>query len=211
MIRVFTIALLLPAFCWAQAPIQFNNSPTAIKQYESSTLESLVERCPVVKAESYKVPEEVRALRNGFVDVVPQNPKTGLYSVFVFDQDKRSFTLVDGQALARDKKLSLRLVLPRDYGRCRLVRTPEGAEMLEVVHSERNYVSDVQRMQKLSKELLELSAVSAQQPAACAAASSVQDVQFVNAGNRATLNVCHEATAAMVERLRKTVRKVHER
>jgi hypothetical protein len=156
-------------------------------------------------------PEEVRALRNGFVDVMPQNPKTGLYSVFVFDQDKRTFTLVDGQALSRDKKLSLRLVLPRDYGRCRLVRTPEGAEMLEVVHSERNYVSDVQRMQKLSKELLELSAASAQQPSSCAAASSVQDVQFLNSGNRVTLNVCHEATAAMVERLRKTVRKVHER
>lgn len=211
MIRVFTIALLLPVMALAQAPIQFSNSPTAIKQYESSTLESLVERCSVVKVESYKAPEEVRALRNGFVDVMAQNPKTGLYSVFVFDQDKRTFTLVDGQALSRDKKLSLRLVLPRDYGRCRLVRTPEGAEMLEVVHSERNYVSDVQRMQKLSKELLELSAASAQQPSSCAAASSVQDVQFLNSGNRITLNVCHEATAAMVERLRKTVRKVHER
>lgn len=211
MIRVITIALLLPAFGWAQAPIQFSNSPKAIKQYESSTIESLVERCPVVKAESYKSPDEVRTLRNGFVDVVTQSPQTGLYSVFVFDQDKRSFILVDGQVLSRDKKLSLRLVLPRDYGRCRLVRTPQGAEMLEVVHTERNYVSDVQRMQKLSKELLELSAAAAQQPAACAAAAGVQDIQFWDAGNRVSLNMCLEATAAMVERLRKTVRKAHER
>lgn len=211
MIRVITIAVLLPAFAWAQAPIQFSNSPKAIQQYESSTLESLVERCPVVKAESYKAPDEVRSLRNGFADVVTQNPQTGLYSVFIFDQDKRSFILVDGQALSRDKKLSLRLVLPRDYGRCRLVRTPQGAEMLEVVHTERNYVSDVQRMQKLGKELLELSAAAAPQPAACVAAAGMQDIQFWDAGNRVSLNVCHEATAAMVERLRKTVRKAHER
>nr|WP_315464234.1 hypothetical protein [uncultured Rhodoferax sp.] len=211
MIRVITIGVLLPAMAWAQAPIQFSNSPKAIKQYESSTLESLVERCSVVKAEGYKTPEEVRGLRNGFVDVVPHNPQTGLYSVFVFDQDKRSFVLVDGQLLSRDKKLSLRLVLPRDYGRCRLVRTPQGAEMLEVVHTERNYVSDIQRMQKLSKELMELHAAAAQQPAACGAAAGAQDVQFLEAGNRVSLNLCHEATAAMVERLRKTVRKVHER
>ncbi|TAF85783.1 MAG: hypothetical protein EAZ54_02020 [Curvibacter sp.] len=150
-------------------------------------------------------------MRNGFVDVMTQNPQTGLYSVFVFDQDKRSFILVDGQALSRDKKLSLRLVLPRDYGRCRIVRTPQGSEMLEVVHVERNYVSDVQRMQKLSKELLELQAAGALQPAACAATAGFQNVQFMDAGNRVSLNVCHEATATMVERLRKTVRKVHER
>lgn len=211
MIRVITTALLLPALGWAQAPIQFSNSTKAIKQYESSTLESLVERCPVVRAESYQAPDEVRAMRNGFVDVMTQNPQTGLYSVFVFDQDKRSFILVDGQALSRDKKLSLRLVLPRDYGRCRIVRTPQGAEMLEVVHVERNYVSDVQRMQKLSKELLKLQAAGALQPAACAATAGVQNVQFMDAGNRVSLNVCHEATATMVERLRKTVRKVHER
>ncbi len=211
MIRVITIALLLPVMGWAQAPIQFTNSPKAIKQYESSTLESLVERCPVVKAETYKTPEEVRSLRNGFVDIVSQNAQTGLYSVFVFDQDKRSFILVDGQVLSREKSISLRLVLPRDYGRCRLVRTPQGTEMLEVVHTERNYVSDVQRMQRLSKELLDLSFAGAQQPAVCAAASEVRDIQFLDAGNRISLNMCHEATSAMVERLRKTVRKVHER
>jgi len=39
----------------------------------------------------------------------------------------------------------------------------------------------------------------------------MQDIQFWDAGNRVSLNVCHEATAAMVERLRKTVRKAHER
>lgn len=211
MIRVITIALLLPTMVWAQAPIQFSNSPKAIEQYESSLFDGLVERCPVVKAESHKAPEELRSLRNGFAEVGPLNLHSGLYSVFVFDQDKRSFILVDGQTLSRDKKLSLRLVLPRDYGRCRLVRTPQGAEMLEVVHTERNYVADLQRMQKLSKDLLELNALAAQQPTTCAAGAGVQEIRMLNAGKPISLNMCHEATAAMVARLRKTIRKVHER
>src|SRR3990167_4289283 len=159
MIRVitrFAVFVLAHGAVLAQPPVQFNNSQQALQQYEASTLESLTERCTATKTEQYQSPEEVRSLRNGYVDVAEQNPQTGLYSIFVFDQDKRSFTLVDGQVLKPNGRLLLRLALPRDYGRCRLVRDAQGTERLEVVHLERNYVSDAQRMQRLRKESLDL-------------------------------------------------------
>lgn len=214
MIRVitrFAVFVLAHGAVLAQPPVQFNNSQQALQQYEASTLESLTERCTATNTEQYQSPEEVRSLRNGYVDVAEQNPQTGLYSIFVFDQDKRSFTLVDGQVLKPNGRLLLRLALPRDYGRCRLVRDAQGVERLEVVHLERNYVSDAQRMQRLRKESQDLatSVQATPQPPAC------QDAKLAGRvwaeGKPQTPASCQEAQLALHERMRKLVRKVHER
>lgn len=218
MIRVitrFAVFLLAHGAALAQPPVQFNNSQQALQQYEASTLESLMERCTATKTEQYQAPEEVRTLRNGYVDIAEQNPQTGLYSIYVFDQDKRSFTLIDGQVLNRNGRLLLRLALPRDYGRCRLVRDAQGVERLEVVHLERNYVSDAQRMQRLRKESLDLvaSAPAAQLPA-CQdgkpAQRSLAGRVWVD-GKPQTASMCQDAQLALLERMRKLARKVHER
>lgn len=219
MIRVitrFAVFLLAHGVVWAQPPVQFNNSQQALQQYEASTLESLMERCTATKTEQYQSPEEVRSLRNGYVDIAEQNPQTGLYSIYVFDQDKRSFTLIDGQVLNRNGRLLLRLALPRDYGRCRLVRDARGVERLEVVHLERNYVSDAQRMQRLRKESLDLAAAVpvAPQPPACQdgkpAQRSLAGQVWVD-GKPQTTSACQESQLALHERMRKLARKVHER
>lgn len=219
MIRVitrFAAFFLVHGVALAQPPVQFNNSQQALQQYEASTLESLMERCTSVKTEHYLSPDEVRTLRNGYVDVAEQHPQTGQYSIFVFDQDKRSFTLIDGQVLKPGGRLQLRLALPRDYGRCRLVRDAQGIERLEVVHLERNYVSDAQRMQRLRKESLDLAAsVSpAPQPTACQdgkpAPRSLAGRVWLD-GKAQELLACNEAQLALHERMRKLARKVHER
>lgn len=214
MIRVITryaIFVLVHGAVLAQPPVQFNNSPQALQQYEASTLDSLTERCTASKTEHYQSPEEVRSLRNGYVDVADQNPQTGLYSIFVFDQDKRSFTLIDGQVLKPNGRLWLRLALPRDYGRCRIVRDAQGAERLEVVHLERNYVSDVQRIQRLRKESLDLAVTLAAtpQPAICQDAKLAGRV-WVD-GKPHALTSCPDAQLALHTRMRKLVRKVFER
>ncbi len=214
MIRVitrFAIFVLAHGAALAQPPVQFNNSQQALQQYEASTLDSLTERCTATKTEHYQSPEEVRSLRNGYVDIAEQNPQTGLYSIFVFDQDKRSFTLVDGQVLKPNGRLGLRLALPRDYGRCRMVRDAQGVERLEVVHLERNYVSDAQRMQRLRKESLALAATVAAspQPVLCQDAKLAGRV-WVD-GKPQTLSSCPEAQLALHTRMRKLVRKVQER
>lgn len=218
MIRVitrFAVFLLAHGVVWAQPPVQFNNSQQALQQYEASTLESLMERCTATKTEQYQSPEEVRSLRNGYVDIAEQNPQTGLYSIYVFDQDKRSFTLIDGQVLNRNGRLLLRLALPRDYGRCRLVRDAQGVERLEVVHLERNYVSDAQRMQRLRKESLDLvaSAPAAQLPACQDGKPAQRSLagQVWMDGKPQTASVCQDAQLALLERMRKLARKVHER
>lgn len=219
MIRVitrFAVFLLVHGAVFAQPPVQFNNSQQALQQYEASTLESLMERCTATKTEHYQAPEEVRSLRNGYVDIAEQNPQTGLYSIYVFDQDKRSFTLIDGQVLNRSSRLLLRLALPRDYGRCRLVRDAQGVERLEVVHLERNYVSDAQRMQRLRKESLDLaaSAPAAPQPSICQdnkpAQRSLAGRVWVD-GKPLDTAACNDAQITLHERMRKLARKVHER
>lgn len=145
--------MLLPLSAVAQPPIQFVNSAQAVQNYEDSTLESLLQRCTTRSFTDLWDREEVRAVRNGYTLMQQRSGASQPYSIFVFDQDKRSFLLIDGQSLDRNARLVLKLALPRDYSRCRVVRSPNGFEQLEVVHMERNAMSDMQNFQRMMKDL----------------------------------------------------------
>lgn len=210
MIRVCTRWALCASFlpgAWpasAQPPLQFNNTPQALRQYEQSTLESLRQRCASAKDSGYASAPELLQLRNGFAEIGPLVPQSGRYDVFVFDQDKRSFILIEGQSLRPDERLHLRLALPRDYARCRIVRESSGAERLEVVHTERNYVSDAQVAQRLLQDAHE--ATPAQPSAACTIAShdaapAALGSYRVHQARWWALPDCHGALAGMRQRL----------
>ena len=221
MIRVITLFSILSVLfavlsgaAIAQPPVQFNSSAEALKQYQASTLESLMERCVAVKTDNYLLPEEALVLRNGYVNPVAQDPRTGLYSIFVFDQDKRSFILVDGQLLGKGGQLFLRLALPRDYARCRVARDSTGAERLEAVHTERNYVSDAQKFQRLIKEAVNLTGSSVPEGAVVCSDSKTPDFlapRLLVDGKTVKLSACNESLVAVRERMGRLIRKVYER
>lgn len=212
-------ALLASTALHAQAPVQFNNSPQALKQYEASTMDGLRERCPSKKAGAdVWTRDELQGMRNGYVVLNERLPEAGRYTVFVFDQDKRSFTLIDGQGLERNARLHLKLALPRDYGRCRIMRSPTGVERLEVVHIERNSMADTQAIGRLladANEMAQQLALPSNPPVLCAEGAAPKPValndRIMVQGKVLVLPACHEPALALRERLDKLVRKVFER
>lgn len=209
-------ALAVAAQCAsAQPPIEFTNTPEAVRLFEAGTLDTLRERCPLIKANSLLGRPEPLGLLNGYVFVTENKPKPGRYSVFVYDQDKRSFSLIDGQSLVRNGRLTVPLALPRDYARCRIVRGPAGLEQLEVVHVEKNYVSDLQSMQRLVDEAKDLGAqlAAGQEPCDSPPTSTAPAPldQLKAGGVSMPLSGCHAAALTMRDRMTRILRKVYER
>ncbi|MDP3653417.1 MAG: hypothetical protein Q8R67_17255 [Rhodoferax sp.] len=214
---VFIGTLFMGSVAWGQPPIQFNNTQEALKLYEDSTLDSLRERCSAKKFPDLWAREELQALRNGYVLVNEAMAQPGRYEVFAFDRDKRTFYLIDGQSLERNNRLHLKLALPRDYARCRIVRGSAGAEQLEVVHIERNYPSESLKAQRLLDELRDLAAQGLTGPvpaAQCAVRTGpgtrLNDRMLVQ-GKDLSLADCGEAQQSLRERLGRVLRKVYER
>ncbi len=209
-LAIFT--LLQSSGVGAQAPIQFNNSKEALKLYEDSTVDSLRERCTPKKSLDLWAREELQAIRNGYVLVNDRMAQPGRYEVFAFDRDKRIFYLFDGQTLERSNRLYLKLALPRDYARCRLVRGANGAEQLEVLHIERNYPSESQKAQRLLDELRDLGRAG---PSGSAVAAQCADAAWKDRvmveGNAVPLAGCGEVSQSLRERLGRVLRKVYER
>lgn len=206
------LTLLHGGVAWAQPPIQFSNSKEALKRYEDSTLDSLRERCTPKKSPDLWAREELQTIRNGYVLVNDRMAQPGRYEIFAFDRDKRIFYLFDGQTLERANRLHLKLALPRDYARCRLVRGANGAEQLEVVHIERNYPSESQKAQRLLDEIRDLRGdepPSSAVPAQCAG-TAWKDRVLVE-GNAVPLAGCGEVSQSLRERLGRVLRKVYER
>ncbi|MGQ0710114.1 MAG: hypothetical protein ACT4NV_10230 [Rhodoferax sp.] len=198
----------------AQPPLQFNNTAQALRQYEQSTLEGLRQRCSSAKDGGYASAPELQQLRNGFAEIGPPAPQSGRYEVLLFDQDKRSFVLIEGQALRADERLHLRLALPRDYARCRIVRESSGAERLEVVHTERNYVSDAQMAQRLLQQAQEIAPTA---PAAACAIAPRETPPTSSGSYRVAQSVwwelplCHDALGAARQRLSRLAHRVLDR
>lgn len=202
----------------AQPPIQFTNSTEAMRQYEESTIEGLRERCKLKRASaSLEEREEVASIRNGFVSVRSDSRTPGWYELFAFDSDKRTFTLIEGQSLGRGAKLQVKLSLPRDYSRCRIVQNPAYTDQLEVVHLERNSPGEAQKMRALvqrTKELAQSTAANAsnsnclQFPAGSPAHGSDR---FLVEGELVRLHACNTGLLDAHERMVRLSRKVFER
>lgn len=202
----------------AQPPIEFRNTTEAVKLYEAGMLDTLRERCPVVKSDTLLSRPEPLSLLNGYTFVAEAQATVGRYSMFVYDQDKRSFFLVDGQNLTRDGRLTVPLALPRDYARCRIVRSSTGLEQLEVVHIEKNYPTDLLAMQRLvddAKELgAELVAASRAAPGSSCDSTAYPGApldQLKANGISLPLSGCHPAALSLRDRMTRLLRKVYER
>ena len=205
----------------AQAPLQFANTPEAVRLYEEGLLEQLRTKCSAKKYDGLLGREELTGLRNGYITVYEHLPEPGRYSVFAYDQDKRSFVLIDGQRLTRNVRLTLKLALPRDFARCRVVRDATGFEQIEVVHRETTAASESQVLDRFIKDAAELSAQLAgldktSGPAVvCAAPGAGQapapaDRTVVLSKVLEHLG-CRDAAIALRERMDRLVRRVFER
>lgn len=201
----------------AQPPIQFSNSKEAIRQYEESTIETLRERCKPQQSADLALREELVGIRDGFIAIRPEKNQSGHYEVFAFDSDKRSFFLIDGQTLLGNTPLKIKLSLPRDYARCRLVQNPQQADLLEVVHIERNYQGDAQKMRALIQRANDLrtAATNPSGRAACERfpieSPARSEDKIIANGSVITPNACDPALRDTHERMAKLVRKVFER
>lgn len=211
--HLFIKAVALTAFvlvakgALAQAPIQFVNTQAAVLRYEFDTLETLRDRCQSLKADTLQTRPEAVAMANGYLSEQSSTPgKPAGYSLFGFDQDTRAFFLIDGQPLGKASRLTLQLALPRDYARCRIVRSSAGSEMLEVVHFERNSASDVQTMQRLLQDSKDMNAQVTAPVGTCAPGPSQ-----VKALGKVLPTPCHDSGQAQRARMDRVVRKVFER
>ncbi len=196
----------------AQAPIEFTNSPEAVRLYEESTLESLRSRCDSLKASGLMSRPEVQGLKNGFVSVHAFAKDPNRYAAYVYDQDKHTFLLLDGQRLGRGARLTLPLALPRDYGRCRIVRDVEGFEQLELVHRDLTAQSDAQAFDRLLKETADWTGPAdtpCPQPLKADGGRSVDRV--VVQGKQVTFPACSDGGMSVRDRMDKLVRRVFER
>lgn len=201
----------------AQAPIQFTNSKEAIRQYEESTFEGLRERCKVKPGTDLAARDELTAIREGFVAINTSKQANWHYEVFAFDAEKRTFFLIDGQSLRRDIPLQIKLALPRDFARCRIIQSPHQPDQLEIVHIERNYPGDTQKMRALLARAREFSTSSQEQllDASCLrfpAGSPAQGAdRIIIDAKDIRPNACHAGLLDTHERMAKLIRKVFER
>ena len=209
------LALSLSAY--ARPPVTFGNSNEAVKLYQESAIDALRERCTSLKSDALLDRPEVLAIRNGYVLVQDRPAEAGRYTVFVFDQDKRTFWMIDGQAMQRNLVVGLKLALPRDYARCRIVKGSNGQEQIEVVHTERNhpaYAVSIQRLMKEAAEIADLGQPASAAAAACAATSTRPWVplndRLLVGGKLVVWRVCHDVSTVLRERLARLVRKPHD-
>lgn len=199
--------LLACTVAMAQAPIKFENSAEAVRLYDLRTLDSLRENCATAKADTLFARKEVTELKNGYaLAEVPGDQAD--YSVYVFNQDTRMFTLVRGQALGRDARIRLRLSLPKDYGRCRIVRGANGSEQLEIIYQERNAVQDVTLFQKMTAEAVSFAADNVAKPLQCAPGTPAVTDRIVAAGAAQPSPVCGDAWQALQGRMARTLHRV---
>ena len=198
---------------YARPPVTFGNSSEAVKRYQESAIDALRERCARLKSDALLDRPEVSALRNGYVMVQDRPAEPGRTTVFVFDQDKRTFWMIDGQAMQRKLTVGLKLALPRDYARCRIVKGSAGQEQIEVVHTERNHPAYAVSFQRLMKEAVEIADSGPPAIAASAACSRpwvpLNDRLLVG-GKLVAWPVCHDASILLRERLARLVRKPHD-
>lgn len=204
-----TLLSISPAF--AQAPIQFSNSAEAVRLYEERTLEQLRERCSVQKSTGLFGRDEVAALKQGYASAHGYARDPNRYSVYIYDADKRTFTLLDGQRLARGTRLTVPLALPRDYAYCRIVRDSQGYEQLEVLHKQLTATSDGQAFDRLLADAADLASTA---PPACPA-DAKNTLPFTDRivlrGKQIAFPVCHDTAISLRERMDRLARRVHER
>lgn len=204
-------SLLVAAPAFAQAPIQFSNSTEAIRLYEERTLEQLRERCSVQKSNGLFGREEVVALRQGYASAHGYARDANRYSVYIYDAEKRTFTMLDGQRLARGARLTVPLALPRDYAYCRIVRDSQGYEQLEVIHKELTATGDGQAFDRLLSDAADLAGAT---PPACPA-DAKNTLPFIDRivlrGKQVAFPVCHDTAISLRERMDRLARRVHER
>lgn len=204
--------LLFCAVASAQAPITFTNSPEAVRRHEEDLLDGLRARCETVKSVNLFLRAEMSAVRNGYLSVQALPKEPWRYEAFAYDQDKRSFVLVDGQRLGKGVRLTLKLALPRDYARCRIVHDGTGGEFLELVHRDSNAPGEGQAMDRLLRHARDVAAeqaLSAANHGACAAPSRRDRV--VSLAAELDLPSCVDASDAVLERMNRVVRRLFDR
>ncbi len=231
--RRFRVALLSGALLgpvlaaqptWAQSSLGMTNSDEAIRQYEQGTLETLRARCAHQRSEPLRNRAEFSGVTNGVVSVQATSGPTARYALLAYDKDKRIFQFVDGQALGRNARLVLPLVLPRDYANCRIVRNAQAQEFLEVHLIARNEVSTAEAMQRLYDEVTiaaqTLTPSSASDPGASptplcanapAAGTGQSQLHMRVAGAPLALAFCSDAVMYIGERMEVLMRKVFGR
>lgn len=203
--------LLGVSSAFAQAPIQFTNSAEAVRRYEERTLEQLRERCSVQKSAGLFGREEVLALRHGYASAHGYARDPNRYSVYIYDAEKRTFTLLDGQRLSRGVRLTVPLALPRDYAYCRIVRDSQGYEQLEVIHKALTATSDGQAFDRLLADATDLASAT---PSSCPTGAK-NTLPFIDRivlrGKQVTFPICHDTAISLRERMDRLARRVHER
>lgn len=211
----------VPAY--AQPPIQFVNSSEAVRRYEAGMLDGLRERCASTQALDLWDRAEHRAIANGFIYVQDKRPVPGQYVAMAYDQDAGKFTLIEGQALGRDVRLTLKMALPRDYARCRIIIGPTGTEYLEVATFERTYSTESLAFKKLLAEAQELAqrqvtlavGLPDAPPQRCEppkpGPSGAFSSKLIAQGAPVALSECQEATHALRARMVRVLRRVFEK
>lgn len=220
-IAALALTLAAGSAC-AQAPLRLSNSTEALRQYEQGTFDSLRERCARIRSDAVRERAEVAEIANGFVAVVEDNRRgQQRYSLFAYDRDTRLFTLIDGQRLGRDARLTLPLALPRDYANCRIVRNAQAQEFVEVVHLNRNALSSVDTANRLHDDTLAAArALATTMPATdghrlCAnparSGAARTHTQLLSDGHALVLGTCPDAVLYLAERTDRLLHKVFGR
>ena len=134
----------LPLAVSAQAPARvgaplhqpgpLRSEPAAVLQYEAGQLRSLQERCRKEQTASWDQWESA-GMAAGWVLQTRRPAKPGQSAAYArVDLDKRVAHWVDHQGLDGSQRLHLKMALPRDYARCRVVMGAQGQLRLEVAH-----------------------------------------------------------------------------
>lgn len=123
-----------PARAQAHQPGPLRSEPAAVLQYEAGQLRTLQERCRKEQTDGWEQWERAGAI-SGWVLQARQAGKPGQSAAYArVDLDKRMAHWVDHQGLDGSQRLHLKLALPRDYARCRVVMGAQGQLRLEVAH-----------------------------------------------------------------------------
>jgi hypothetical protein len=214
-----TAALVLSTLggaSYAQPPIKFVNSAEAVKRYEIGMLDALRERCPTLQAQDLWDRPEHSSIRSGFIYVQDKLPVAGQYRAMAYDQDTGKFTIVEGQLLSRGLRLTLKMALPRDYARCRIVTDPRGAEFLEIATFERTYASESLTFKKLLKDaqgMANRQASSGEEPVpGCDALKPTGGVRsrLLLQGAEVELSECLDSTHLLRARMARVLHRVFE-
>jgi len=190
--------------------VQYSNDPERI--YEESTIEGLRQRCTAKQFPRMDDRDEIRDIANGYVvhRVGAGSNGVPVYMTYSFNNDKRQFVSMKGQRLRKDNRLGLKLALPRDYARCRIVSDGVGGEFLEVVSIDRTSHAAARDMQKMAKDLdLRMSElIAAGGPGApggpvCPPSAASQAERIIVQGSVVQAPVCVDSVANLKSRMTK--------